>query len=83
MAKIIIIWTERASIELYEILDYYAYRNKCKIYSIKLHKEIQNKLKILDFTITLPQKKLLNQIFFILHTNIFFCFFLLLEIQFM
>ena len=74
MAKIIIIWTERASIELYEILDYYAYRNKSKIYSIKLHKEIQNKLKILDFTITLPQKTSKPNIFYFTHKHILLFF---------
>ncbi len=69
-------WTSRASLELYETLDYYSNRNKSKFYSTKLHKEIQNKLRNLDFSIALPQKTTKPDVFYFTHKHIsvFFSF---------
>lgn len=36
MAKRKIVWSNRAKIRLYAILDFYIVRNKSKVYSIKL-----------------------------------------------
>ncbi len=70
MAKIVVNWSERATDELYEILDYYSARNKSKVYSTKLHKEIQTVLKNLDFSIALPQKTTKSNIFYFTHKHI-------------
>ena len=76
MAKIIVNWSERATDELYETLDYYTARNKSKVYSTKLHKEIQTVLKSLDFSIALPQRTTKPNIFNFTHKHIsvFFSF---------
>jgi plasmid stabilization system protein ParE len=76
MAKRRVIWTSRAHSELYEILDYYARRNKSRIYSAKLHSNIKQKLKSLDFSIALPQKTSKPNIFYFTHNHIsvFFSF---------
>lgn len=47
MAKRRIIWSNRARIRLFEILKYYAERNKSKTYSKKLYQRFTNKLSIL------------------------------------
>lgn len=70
MAKIRVNWSERATDELYETLDYYAARNKSRVYSAKLHKEIQTVLKNLDFSIALPQKTNKPNIFYFTHKHI-------------
>lgn len=70
MAKIRIIWTVLADYQLYETLNYYKVRNKSKIYSAKLHKEIQDKLKKLDFSVALPQKTTKLNIFYFTHKHI-------------
>ena len=76
MVKRKVIWTSRADFELYEILDYYAKRNKNKIYSTKLHREIQQRLKKLDFSVALPQKTSKSNIFYLTYNHIlvFFSF---------
>ena len=76
MAAIRVNWSERATDELYETLDYYTARNKSKVYSTKLHKEIQTALKNLDFSIALPQKTTKLNIFYFTHKHIsvFFSF---------
>jgi plasmid stabilization system protein ParE len=47
MAKRKIVWSHRAKIRLYEILDFYIERNKSKTYSIKLNKILQKEIKVL------------------------------------
>jgi len=47
MAKRKIVWSNRAKIRLYAILDFYIVRNKSKVYSIKLQKLISKEVKIL------------------------------------
>jgi len=42
-----IIWSHRAQIKLFEILDYYTQRNKSKAYSIKLYKRFAKELSVL------------------------------------
>ena len=76
MAKIRIIWTVLATFELYETLDYYTFKNKSKIYSAKLHKEIQNKLNKLDFFVTSPPRTTKPDVFYFTHKHIsvFFSF---------
>ena len=48
MAKRIIVWSENAIFELKEILEYFNFRNKSKLYSSKLNSLIQLELKILS-----------------------------------
>ena len=47
MAKRKIIWSHRAEIKLFKILEYYAERNKSRIYSAKLYQRLNKELKIL------------------------------------
>ena len=47
MAKRKVIWSNRAKIRLYGILDFYIERNKSKTYSIKLLKLISKEVKLL------------------------------------
>ncbi|MEA3448353.1 MAG: type II toxin-antitoxin system RelE/ParE family toxin [Bacteroidota bacterium] len=47
MAKRKIVWSHRAKIKLFEILDYYAKRNKSIIYSDKLYKKIKYETSLL------------------------------------
>jgi plasmid stabilization system protein ParE len=44
MGKRKIIWSHRARIKLFQILEFYAGRNKSKAYSLKLNKEINKQL---------------------------------------
>ena len=48
MAKRKIIWSHRANIKLFEILDFYANRNGSKTYSTKLYRRIVKELSLLD-----------------------------------
>jgi len=47
MAKRKIVWSNRAKIRLYAILDFYIKRNKSKVYSIKLQKLISKEVNLL------------------------------------
>jgi hypothetical protein len=47
MGKGKIIWSDSAKIKLFEIMEFYATRNKNKSYSIKLYKRIKSQLTIL------------------------------------
>jgi plasmid stabilization system protein ParE len=47
MAKRKIVWSNRAKIRLYAILDFYIVRNKSKTYSIKLQKLISKEVNLL------------------------------------
>jgi plasmid stabilization system protein ParE len=47
MGKRRIIWSDNANKKLFEILEYYAQRNKSKRYSIKLYNRIRNELLLL------------------------------------
>ncbi len=47
MAKRKIIWSHRAKIKLFEILDFYAKRNKSKTYSEKLYKKFKRESNLL------------------------------------
>jgi len=47
MAKRKIVWSNRAKIRLYAILDFYIVRNKSKVYSIKLQKLISKEVNLL------------------------------------
>ena len=47
MAERIIVWSESAKFELREIFEYFNFRNKSKIYSLKLNRLIQTELKLL------------------------------------
>jgi len=47
MAKRKIVWSHRAKIRLYEILDFYIERNKSKTYSTKLYRLLHKEVKIL------------------------------------
>ena len=47
MGKRKIIWSNKANRKLFEILEFYAQRNKSKTYSIKLYQRFKNELSIL------------------------------------
>ena len=47
MAKRKIVWSHRAKIRLYEILDFYIKRNKSTTYSKKLNKILQKGTRVL------------------------------------
>ena len=47
MAKRKIVWSNRAKIRLYGILDFYIKRNKSKVYSNKLQKLISKEVNLL------------------------------------
>lgn len=47
MEKRKIIWSQRANIKLFEILDFYTNRNKSKSYSTKLYKRFIKELNLL------------------------------------
>ena len=47
MAKRKIVWSHRANIKLFEILDFYAERNKSNTYSKKLFKKFKKELTLL------------------------------------
>ncbi len=47
MVKRKIVWSHRASIKLFEILNFYAERNKSDAYSKKLYKKFKNELSLL------------------------------------
>lgn len=46
MAQRQVIWSHRARIRLYEILGYFAERNKSHTYSVKLFQRISKQLKL-------------------------------------
>ena len=48
MGKRKIIWSHRAKIHLFQILEFYAERNKSKVYSLKLNKEIKKQLSYIQ-----------------------------------
>jgi plasmid stabilization system protein ParE len=47
MAKRKIVWSNRAKIRLYYILNFYIVKNKSKVYSIKLQKLISKEVNLL------------------------------------
>ncbi len=47
MGKRKIIWSQRANIKLFEILEFYARRNKSTSYSKKLYKKFRKELSVL------------------------------------
>ncbi|NJO89348.1 MAG: type II toxin-antitoxin system RelE/ParE family toxin [Chloroflexia bacterium] len=47
MAKHTIVWSHRAKIKLYEILEYFVERNKSKTYSEKLYRKFNKELRLL------------------------------------
>jgi plasmid stabilization system protein ParE len=44
MGKRKIVWSHRAKIKLFQILEFYTERNNSKVYSLKLNKEIRKQL---------------------------------------
>jgi toxin YoeB len=48
MAQRKIIWSKRATIKLYSILEFYILRNKSKTYSSKLYTKIDKEIKLLQ-----------------------------------
>ena len=47
MAQYKIIWSNRAKIKRYEILEFYIKRNKSKTYSLKLNRKFNKELRLL------------------------------------
>lgn len=48
MVKRKIIWSSRAKIDLFNILDFYFKRNGTKTYSIKLNTNLRNSIRLLE-----------------------------------
>ena len=48
MAQRKIIWSRRATIKLYSILEFYILRNKSKTYSTKLYTKINKEIRLLN-----------------------------------
>lgn len=70
MDKREISWSKTAKLDIKNILHYYIERNKSKEYSIRLFKEIKHKLQTIDVTIALPQKTVVNDLFYFIHNYI-------------
>jgi plasmid stabilization system protein ParE len=47
MVKRTIVWSHRAKLKLFEILDFYTERNKSETYSKKLYKKFKKELSLL------------------------------------
>jgi hypothetical protein len=74
MGKKKVIWSAQSSFDMLEIMQYYTKRNKSKIYSSKLYKEIQSKLQSLEFSVSYPQKTSDTKLFYFTHNHIFIGF---------
>ena len=48
MGKRKIVWSHRARIRLFEIMEYFAERNKSKTYSVKLYRKFNKEIKFLQ-----------------------------------
>jgi hypothetical protein len=74
MGKKKVIWTKKAEIQMFAIMDYYANRNKSDSYSLKLKRAIDIKLSKIDFNVTLPKKASVKNIFYFVcnHISVFF-----------
>jgi toxin YoeB len=70
MANRKVIWLEKANFDFFDILKFYNDRNKSKIYSKKLYKDIKFKLKNLDFSVTFPQKTAVENLYYLTHNHI-------------
>lgn len=55
---------------MFDIMDYYFERNKSMTYSLKLYKEIKLKLQNLDFSVALPQKTSIENLYYFTHKHI-------------
>ena len=51
-------------------MDYYADRNKSDVYSLKLESEIKSKLANLDFSVAIPKKTSLENVYYFTHKHI-------------
>jgi toxin YoeB len=76
MAERRISWLQDADLDMFEIMRYYTQKNKSKTYSTKLYREIKEELETLDFSIALPQKTSVENLFYFTHNHIsvFFSF---------
>ena len=74
MAKRKVIWSFDSSMDMMEIMSFYNHRNKSKFYSAKLYKDIQLRLKTIDFSISLPQKTSDKKLFYFIIKHIFIGF---------
>ena len=74
MAKRKVEWSKGAVGDLLEILHFYIKRNKSKTYSQKLNADIRFKLKTLDFSVALPQKTSVENLFYFTQNHISVCF---------
>jgi hypothetical protein len=74
MAKRKVIWSTNSSLDMIAIMEFYNNKNKSKIYSSRLYKEINLKLKTLDFSVALPKKTSDKKLFYFSHNHIFIGF---------
>jgi toxin YoeB len=76
MVKRKIIWLRLAELDMLDIMLYYIKKNKSKVYSSRLFREVNFKLNTFDFTIALPQKTSIPDLYYFNHNHIvvFFVF---------
>ena len=70
MVKRKIIWLRTAELDMLDIMLYYIERNKSKEYSTSLYRGISKNLKTLNFTISLPQKTSVIDLYYFTHNHI-------------
>jgi toxin YoeB len=65
-----VVWTRKAEIQLFSVMDYYAERNQSDCYSLKLELEINDALENLDFSVSLPKKVFNQPLYYIVYNHI-------------
>lgn len=70
MAERKVIWLRSAELDMFDLMGYYTEKNKSKVYSNRLYREINLKLKTLDFTVALPQKTAIKDLYYFTHNHI-------------
>ena len=65
-----VIWVKKAKHQLFSIMDYNDEQNKSDFYSLKVEREIRKKLLKLDFSVSLPQKTSLENVYYFTYNHI-------------
>jgi len=68
MGKRKIIWSNKANRELFEIMEFYAQRNKSKTYSVKLYQRFKKELTLLIKQPEIGIKTEIESVQIIVHT---------------
>ena len=70
MGKKEVIWTKKAQFQMFMVMDYYNYRNKSNLYSLKLYAQINDKLNKIRDCLVLPKQTSIKDIFYFTHKHI-------------